>query len=274
LLTLLATPIGNLEDLSLRAIRTLKEADLILCEDTRRTKILLKHIESEQVPCWSYHTWNENSQLEPVLKQLREGKNLVLVSDAGTPLISDPGFELVRAVVQEGLKIDAIPGPCAPIVALLLSGLPCSRFQFIGFLPKTAGERKALFAECLEYPGTSICFESPHRIEKSVEELTALAPDHKLALARELTKIHQECIQGTSSELLLHIQQHPPRGELVLLIGPGTPAKLSIEEATKQVVALYRTGTSLSDATREVADMSGLRKKQLYQAALEVLALN
>lgn len=271
MLTLLATPIGNLEDLSVRAIRTLKEADLVLCEDTRRTKILLAHIEAEQIPCWSYHNWNENQQLEPVLKQLREGKNIVLVSDAGTPLINDPGFELVRAVVEEGLALNAIPGPCAPIVALLLSGLPCNRFQFVGFIPKTQGERKALFAECLEYPGTTICFESPHRIEQTLEELVAVAPNHAVALARELTKIHQECIQAKASELLKKVQEVPPRGEIVLLLGPGAPATLSIEEATQKVVSLYKTGTSLSDASREVSEMSGIRKKQLYQAALQIL---
>ncbi len=271
MLTLLATPIGNLEDLSRRAIKVLETADLLLCEDTRRTKILLDHLGIHGISCKSYHTFNESREIEAVLQNLRQEKNVVLVSDAGTPLISDPGFELVSAAIKEGFNVDTIPGPCSPIIALILSGLPCSRFQFIGFLPKAQGERKKLLEECCYYPGSTIAFESPHRIQETVEELKSINPKHSIALARELTKIHQEVLRGSSEEVFEKISKQTPRGEFILVIGPGSEKTVDLDVATQKVLLLYHSGTSLSEASHQIAEMYGLRKKQLYQSALSFI---
>lgn len=217
MLYLIATPIGNLADITFRAVQTLAVCDYVLCEDTRRSRILLSHYELQK-PLKSYHKFKEAQMEERVIADLRRGLKLALLSDAGTPTISDPGQRLVARCRREGLCVTALPGSCAAVMALSLSGFDTAPFQFVGFLPakKTACERA--LATCLQYEGTSIIYETPHRIAKVLQRLAALDPKRPLCIARELTKKFEECLFGDAGELLAHFQAHPPRGEMVLLI--------------------------------------------------------
>ena len=210
LLSIVSTPIGNLEDITLRAIRTLKECDLILSEDTRKTGILLKHLEIVK-PMKSFHKFSEAKNEEFVIDLLKQGQHITLVSDAGTPLISDPGERLVKRCIDENIHIEAIPGACSPIQALVSSGLPAERFEFVGFLPKKGLER--ILIGMYDYPGTSICFTSPHRILKILKRLHEMEPEREVTIARELTKKFEEVVRGTPGELL----KRTYKGEIVSL---------------------------------------------------------
>lgn len=221
-LYIIATPIGNLEDITLRAIRVLGEVDTILCEDTRVTAKLLQKYEIKK-PLISYHAHSKLAKSEKIFALLEEGKNLALVSDAGTPCISDPGVMLiaeVREKFKEEVKIIPIPGPSALISALSASGLPSSEFLFLGFLPHKKG-RETLFKEIAETKRTVAFYESPHRILKTLASLEKFAPEKKVIIARELTKIYEEFISGTAAELLAHFESHQDtvRGEFVVMVG-------------------------------------------------------
>jgi 16S rRNA (cytidine1402-2'-O)-methyltransferase len=216
-LYLVATPIGNLEDITYRAVRILQETDLILSEDTRKTSILLKKYEIHQ-KLSSFHKFNEHQSLGKIIEVLKQGQTVALVSDAGTPGISDPGFLLVRECIRENIDVECIPGPTALIPALIISGIPCDRFVFEGFLPVKKGRNKRLLQLAGE-TRTMIFYESPHRLQKTLMDLSLfLEPARPAAIGRELTKIHEEIIRGTVRSLHLTIMQKPLKGEIVLII--------------------------------------------------------
>jgi 16S rRNA (cytidine1402-2'-O)-methyltransferase len=216
-LLLVATPLGNLGDITVRSLEALRSADAVLCEDTRRTGLLFKLL-GINAPLQPYHAHNEHAVLTRVLEQIRNGRTIVLVSDAGTPGVSDPGFLLVRALLEQRLEVDVLPGPTALIPALLLSGFPCDRFVFEGFLPLKKG-RKTRIESLRSESRTVVLYESPHRILRTLGELkTALGPERRACLARELTKLHQETLRLSLGELEAACTQRPPKGEMVLVI--------------------------------------------------------
>lgn len=216
-LYILATPIGNLEDISLRTLRLLKEADLVLCEDTRTSGILLKHYDIKQ-PLQSYHKFNEHQLTERVIAQLQAGKTIALISDAGTPGISDPGFLLARAAVAAGLEVEAPPGATALIPALVKSGLPSDRFCFEGFLPQKKG-RQTRLKQLAEETRTMVFYESPYRVLKSLEELAQYCgAERQASVSREITKKFEETVNGSLAELIQHFKSHAPKGEFVIVL--------------------------------------------------------
>jgi len=216
-LILIPTPIGNLEDITLRAIRMLKEADAILAEDTRVTGKLLHHLGISK-PLWSYHAHNEHKQIAHLISELNQGKMLALASDAGTPAISDPGFLLVRECLKAGIKVECLPGPTAFVPALVKSGLPSDSFSFLGFLPEKKGRQTAMQALALE-KRTLVFYESPHRILKTLQQLSeVLGLERRCSVSRELTKLYEETINGTLQDLILHFETHPIKGEFVLVV--------------------------------------------------------
>jgi 16S rRNA (cytidine1402-2'-O)-methyltransferase len=218
-LYLVATPIGNLEDITLRALRTLRECDVVAAEDTRRTGQLLRHFEIRK-PLLSYFQFNEAKRSEEILERLRRGETVALVTDAGTPGISDPGERVVRAAVSAGLRVEAVPGACALVAALTASGLPTDEFHFIGFLPHKSGQRRNALEVARALPGTLVLYESPYRIEKLLGELAGVMPERHVVLARELTKKFEEFLRGTPAELLAATKGRALRGEFVVMIAP------------------------------------------------------
>lgn len=221
-LYLVPTPIGNLKDITLRAIEVLKQADVILAEDTRTSGILLKHLEISR-PLQSYHIFNEHKAVEKLVQRMKSGEHFALISDAGTPAISDPGFLLVREVLAAGLDVQCLPGPTAFVPALVNSGLPNDRFVFEGFLPHKKG-RKTRIEGLMEETRTMIFYESTHRILKTLEQLAeAFGPDRQACVSRELTKIHEENARGTLAELIDYYQTHPVKGEIVLVVAGKNP---------------------------------------------------
>ena len=273
-LTLVATPIGNLDDISPRALAALAGADVVLCEDTRVTsKLLARH--GISITLWPLHDHNEEAQLPGLLAKLRAGAKLALVSDAGTPLMSDPGYRLTRAAIAEGLPVHAVPGPNAALVALTLSGLPPHPFMFLGFLPARAGARDAELArlKAMEQAGLSatlVFYEAPHRSAETLPALAmALGAARPAALARELTKRFEEVRRGSLEALAAGALADPPRGEVVLLVGPAPVEALgqdSLDEALRAAMA----SMSLRDAAASVALAQGLPRKSVYARALEL----
>ncbi len=217
MLTLVPTPIGHLDDITLRAISVLKEADVILAEDTRSSQKLLKHHNIDS-PVQSYHAFNEHKSLEAILTQIKAGRKMALISDAGTPGISDPGFLLIRGCVQEGIPVSCLPGPTAFVPALVMSGLPCDKFYFEGFLPHKKG-RKTRWEYLSKLDVTCVMYESPHRIKKCIEEIIAYCgPQRQIAIAREISKIYEEVLRGSASEVLERITTSPIKGEMVVVV--------------------------------------------------------
>lgn len=221
-LYLVPTPIGNLKDITLRAIEVLKQADVILAEDTRTSGKLLKHLEISR-PLQSYHIFNEHKTVEKLVQRMKAGEYFALISDAGTPAISDPGFLLVREVLQAGLDVQCLPGPTAFVPALVNSGLPNDRFVFEGFLPHKKG-RKTRIEGLMEEVRTMIFYESTHRIQKTLEQFAeAFGPERQACVSRELTKLHEENARGTLAELIDYYQTHPIKGEIVLVVAGKNP---------------------------------------------------
>jgi 16S rRNA (cytidine1402-2'-O)-methyltransferase len=218
-LYLVATPLGNLEDITLRAIRTLRECDLVAAEDTRRSGLLLKHLGLSK-PFLSCFHFNEARRAVEIVERLRQGAKIALISDAGSPGISDPGQRLVRQVLDAGLRVEPVPGPCALIAALTAGGLPTDEFYFAGFLPHKAGQRKRKLESLVALDATLVLYESPYRIAKLLGELNQIFPERQVVLARELTKKFEEFLRGTPAELLAAASQRPPKGEFVALVGP------------------------------------------------------
>jgi len=216
-LYLVATPIGNLEDITLRALRTLKECDLVAAEDTRRTGQLLKHFGLSK-PLLSYFKFSDAKRSEEILARLGRGEKVALVTDAGSPGISDPGERVVKAALRAGYRVESVPGPCALVAALTASGLSTEEFHFIGFLPHKSGQRRKKLESLRALEATLILYESPYRVEKLLTELSELFPSRQVVLARELTKRFEEFVRGTPGELLTHIRQRAPKGEFVVVI--------------------------------------------------------
>lgn len=228
ILYVVPTPVGNLEDMTFRAIRVLKEADLILAEDTRTSVKLLKHYEIK-VPMQSHHKFNEHQMVESVVNRIRGGATVALISDAGTPGISDPGFLVVRECVRAGIQVQCLPGATAFVPALVSSALPCERFSFEGFLPQKKGRMTRLQALQTE-ERTMIFYESPYRVVKTLEQFAEYyGADRQVAVCREISKVHEECVRGTLAEVVAHFKEHEPRGEFVILLA-GNKGKGKSEE--------------------------------------------
>jgi 16S rRNA (cytidine1402-2'-O)-methyltransferase len=221
-LYLVATPIGNIEDITLRALRVLRECDIIAAEDTRHTGQLLKRFEIAR-PMISYFAFNEARRSEEIIERLRRGEKVALVTDAGSPGVSDPGERVVRAARAAGFRVEPVPGPCALVAALTASGLPTDEFHFVGFLPHKSGQRRRQLENLKAIPGTLVLYESPYRIEKLLGELNEVFPANTIVLARELTKKFEEFIRGTPAELLALAARRSLKGEFVVLIGPRDP---------------------------------------------------
>lgn len=217
MLYLIATPIGNIKDITVRALETIELCDYLLVEDSRRTGILLNHF-SLKVPMKSFHKFNEKKLEEQIIHDLKEGKNIALLSDAGMPTVNDPGALLIARCQKEEVAFTCCPGPCSVTTALALSGFTVDRFEFVGFLPKKPGKRKKALAAMCSYPGASIAFESPHRIEKTLQVLAEIAPDSPVVLARELTKKFETITSGTAQEIYSSLKEHSVKGEYVLII--------------------------------------------------------
>lgn len=269
-LVLVPTPIGNLGDVTLRALEVLKAADLIACEDTRRTRKLLSRYDIH-AKLVSYHRDNEARQAPYLLERVRSGDTVALASDAGTPGIADPGERLVAAALAGGLAVEALPGPSAVITALVQSGLPAGAFAFLGWVPRTARERSALIDRLETAEDTSILYESPKRLAATLVALAAALPDRRAAVARELTKLHEEVLRGTLAELAARVAAAGEvKGEVVLIVGPAeppAPGKVD-EEALAAVAGREAVGESTRDAVRAVAAELGVSRRELYEAVV------
>jgi 16S rRNA (cytidine1402-2'-O)-methyltransferase len=273
-LYVVATPIGNLEDLTLRAKRVLEEADVIACEDTRHARILLTHY-GITTPLISYHEHNERERAAELVGRLRAGKDVALISDAGTPALSDPGFPLIREAIASDCTVIVVPGPNAALAALTVAGLPTDRFVFLGFLPRRSGERIRALEALRAVPWTVIVYEAPHRLTAVLRDLRAAFGDRRLALARELTKRFEEVFRGTISEALDHLETHRPRGEYTVVVegaSGGAPAGGSTDgrDARLRMRELLREGRSPKEAVAEVMRASGLPRREAYRLLLEV----
>lgn len=267
-LYVVATPIGNLEDISLRALRMLREVKLIAAEDTRQTKRLLASYDI-RTPLTSYHEHNKWTKLAYILGFL-EGGDVALVSDAGMPGISDPGHELIVAAGQRGIPVIPIPGPSAIITALVVSGLPVEPFVYLGFLPRKAGQRRRLLESVAGGPGTIIILESPHRLRAALNDILLVLGDREMAVCRELTKVHEEVFRGTASQAIEHFVE--PRGEFTLVIaGRGEKDKPQLTPAVAgQLEHLRRSGVPAKEAISRVVAETGLSRKELYRAWLKL----
>ncbi len=268
-LYLVATPIGNLEDISTRGLRTLREVRLIAAEDTRHTAKLLQHYDIH-TPCISYHEHNKLVRVEKVLDILREG-DVALVSDAGTPALNDPGYELVRAVIAAGHEVSPIPGACAPITALVASGLPTDAFLYLGYLPRKNAERERLVKQVSGYPFTLIFLEAPHRLLQALEHLQSELGDRQIAVGRELTKLHEEIFRGSLSEALKHFTDIPPRGEFTLVVAGSTNQveRWTEERLDSKLQTLLASGETAPQAAARLAGSSGWSRREIYTHLLE-----
>jgi 16S rRNA (cytidine1402-2'-O)-methyltransferase len=267
-LYLVGTPIGNLEDISLRALRVLKEVALIAAEDTRRARILAQRYEIE-TPITSYFEGNKLTKLETVLDRLDTG-DIALISEAGMPGLSDPGYELIRAAIERGYRVIPVPGPSAPIAALVASGLPSDSFLYLGFLPRRQRERRRLLAEVAQERRTLILFETPHRLCKSLTDIEAELGDRPLVICRELTKLHEEIWRGTVAEARHHFDAVRPRGEFTLVLG-GAPQELERWDEDRVRAALDASlaqGMGRSAAARSVAAAAGWHRSDVYRLDL------
>lgn len=267
-LYVVATPIGNLEDISLRALRTLREVKLIIAEDTRKIKRLL-NTHNIKTPATSYHEHNKWTKLDYILSCLDEG-DAALVSEAGMPGISDPGYELIVAASQRGIPIVPIPGPSVVITALVVSGLPTGRFTYIGFLPRRASERRRLLQSVVDDCGTIVAFESPHRLIAALSDILNVLGDRKVAVCRELTKIHEEVFRGKINQAIEHFTE--PRGEFTLVIeGKSEKDKPQLtEDIERKLHHMRLSGVTAKEAITKVAGDTGLSKKELYRAWLRL----
>jgi len=274
-LHIVATPIGNLEDVTLRALRVLREVDWVLAEDTRRTRVLLDHFEISQKPT-SLHAHNEAGRIESVIQALEEGRSVALVSDAGTPLVSDPGARLVAAVAEAGFRVEAVPGPSALLTALAVSGLDTERVLFLGFLPRKPGARRRLLESQKGRPETIVLFESPRRVAKTLEEIAEILGDRRACLARELTKRHEEICRESASTLARRFAESPPRGECTLVIAGATADEEEAESAWSDrqlddvILTELAEGASIRDLARDLAGRTGRIRREVYARAVSI----
>ena len=274
-LYLCATPIGNLEDITYRVLRTLKEVDLIAAEDTRNSIKLLNHFDIH-TPMTSYHEYNKIEKAEVLIRKMQEGTNIALITDAGTPGISDPGEDLVRMCYEAGIEVTSLPGPAACITALTLSGLPTRRFSFEAFLPSDKKERQAVLAELVNETRTIIMYEAPHRLAKTLNELLETLGNRKMTLCRELTKKHETAFASTIEDILKFYETQEPKGECVLVIEGKSRAELVAEERSKweemsieeHMDVYLNKGMDKKEAMKAVAKDRGVSKRDIYQALL------
>lgn len=267
-LYLVATPIGNLEDITYRAVRVLGEVDLIACEDTRQTRKLLDHYAISR-PTISYHEHNEAKRAAELAERMSAGATVALVSDAGMPLVSDPGYRLVRAAIAAGIPVEPIPGPSAALTALAGSGLPTDTFHFAGFLPAKSGQRARVLEALKEEPATLIFYEAPHRVLETLEAIAQVLGPRPVVAARELTKVHEEFLRGTAAEVQAQLAARGSiKGEFTLLVGKAVapaPDDTPVGEAVEELV---RAGAARMDAIKQVARRRGLSKREIYEQAL------
>jgi 16S rRNA (cytidine1402-2'-O)-methyltransferase len=265
LLYVVATPIGNLEDITYRAVRILGEAGLIACEDTRQTHKLLEHYQIQK-PTISYHDHNEAERTGDLIARLLNGAVVALVSDAGMPLVSDPGYRLVRAAIENSIPVLPIPGPSATLTALAASGLPTDSFRFGGFLPHKPGQRAKLLESLAEEHATLIFYEAPHRILDALEAVETVLGPRPVVVARELTKIHEEFLRGTAAEIRAELESRDAvKGEMTLLIGKALAPPQDDTPVRDAVEVLVRAGTPKMDAIKQVARRRGLSKREVYE---------
>ena len=271
-LYIVGTPIGNLEDTTFRAIKTLQKVDLIAAEDTRHTSKLLQHFQI-LTPQLSYHQHNEQSRIPELIEKLNQGKAIALVTDAGMPAISDPGYELVKVCVEANISVVPIPGVTANITALCASGLPTNKFIFIGFLPTKIKLREELLEKLSNSLETIVLYESPYRILQTLEDLAKiLGENRKIVLARELTKLHEEFWRGTVGQAIIHYQNNQPKGEFTLVIAGAEPELLVLSEDTikQELQELFAQGISRSQASRQLSQKINLSRRKIYQIALKI----
>ena len=271
MLYLVPTPVGNLEDITMRALRVLREADLILAEDTRTSGLLLKHFDIRK-PMLSYHKFNEHQTVERIVERLLAGETIAVVSDAGTPGISDPGFLVAREAIRAGVEVSCLPGPTAVVPALVASGLPCDRFCFEGFLPQKKG-RQTRIAALAEETRTMVFYESPHRVVKALQQFVeTFGPDRPVAVCREISKVHEDIVRGSLADVLAHFQEHEPRGEFVLVVegAPPVAADFWRELSLAEHVRFYTDGgMPQKDAIKQAAHDRGIPKNEVYQAMIK-----
>jgi 16S rRNA (cytidine1402-2'-O)-methyltransferase len=271
-LVLCGTPIGNLDDMSPRGVTALREADVIACEDTRRTRKLLSHFGIAAPALVVLNDQTERRKAPEVVAEIGRGRTVVLVSDAGMPGLSDPGYRLVRACVAAGIHVDVVPGPSAVLTALALSGLPPGRFVFEGFLPRKAGDRRKRIEALVEEPRTIVLFESPHRISATLADLRAVLGDRRVSLARELTKLYEEVVRGPLSEVIAALEAKPPRGEFTVVVEgavhdhkPEPPP----EDLAARARSLMDAGMDRKEAMARVAEEAGVPRRKVFDALLE-----
>jgi 16S rRNA (cytidine1402-2'-O)-methyltransferase len=255
------TPIGNLEDITLRVLSVLREADVVACEDTRRTRVLLDRY-GVSATLVSYHEHNERERSAQLVKRMRDGETVALVSDAGMPLVSDPGYVLVQACVAAGLAVEVLPGPSAALAALVASGLPAETWRFVGFLPRKKGELAQVFAA----PETVVAFESPHRVAASIAALAAIDGAREVAVCRELTKVHEEVVRGSAAELAQRFGARETKGEIVLVVAGAPPADGDLDAALAALRRLVDAGAKARPAAAVVSDLTGVPANALYRA--------
>ena len=267
-LYVVATPIGNLEDVTYRAVRVLREADLIACEDTRHTAKLLQHYGIDK-PTVSYHEHNEAARAEELVMKLEQGITVAQVSDAGMPGISDPGYRVIKLAIEHGVTVVPLPGPSALIAGLAASGLPTDSFQFLGFVPSKSGQRRTMLESLRQAPHTTIFYEAPHRIAATMQDIVEiLGPEHPVVLARELTKIHEEFIRGTAAEVLARTQAQELKGEITLLIGKSEAQETQavVKDIAQRLEEIMREQKLDEKAGLKVlAKERGLSKSEVYR---------
>ena len=267
-LYIVGTPIGNLEDISLRALRILGEVDLIAAEDTRRTRKLLTRYEIK-TPLTSYHEHNKLTKLNELLGTLQH-KDVALVSEAGMPGLSDPGYELIKAAIARGIPVTPAPGPSALITALVVSGLPTDSFLYLGFLPRRQKQRRQLLASVAGERRTLAAFEAPHRLRASLADLKDVLGDRRIAVARELTKMYEEVWRGNASQALAHFEENPPRGEFTLVVEGAREERVAWDEGQvrEALAELAAEGVERKEAVKAVADLASWPKREVYKVAL------
>ena len=268
ILYIVATPIGNLEDITLRAIRTLKEADVIAAEDTRHTQVLLKHF-AINTPLTSFHEHNERAKTAPLVTRLERGESIALVSDAGTPAISDPGYRLVVAAIGAGIRVIPIAGPSALIAALSAAGLPTDGFDFRGFLPARKQERRSKLQELRDGRYTMVFYETPHRLQESLDDVREILGDRRMVLAREVTKLHEEFLRGRINEVIGEVSRREIRGEMTLVIEGCSDSNAASEEALiDEIDKLKGEGMRIKEIAEIIGEKYGYSKKEIYRLAL------
>jgi 16S rRNA (cytidine1402-2'-O)-methyltransferase len=271
-LYVVGTPIGNLEDMTFRAVRILQNVNLIAAEDTRHTGKLLQHFEVK-TPQISYHEHNRQARIPELLQYMANGQAIALVSDAGMPAVSDPGYELVTACIEAGVTVVPIPGASAAITALIASGLPTDRFVFEGFLPAKAAKRREFLESLHTESRTLIFYESPYRLQESLQDFaTVWGSDRQIVLARELTKLYEEFWRGSIGEAIAHYSQREPQGEYTLVVAGNPPSQpqLTEEQLKAELLQIITQGVSRSQASRQLAKSTSLPRRQLYQLALSL----